>query len=138
MNYLADIGAIIRVIPCAELEVRLSEHDFDNYITDPTPFDFLVEGWLEDGQTLYGLYGPVVSGPERYHNLICNIFVRYDQSNWRNSSKDWANFKVGPSIATRCHSHPVWHPAGTEVGGFPSISRYGEICVVRPGALTLP
>jgi hypothetical protein len=130
MKTLATIGVRIQVTPCAELEVRLSEQDADNYIVDPAPFEFLVEGWLEDAQIFYGLYGPVISGPERYHNLICNIFVRYDHSDWRNSSKDWANFKVGPTKATRCHSHASWHPAGTVVSGFPRICRYGEICVV--------
>ena len=93
MNTLASIGVRIRVTPWDEIYVKMSEQDPGNYINDPTPFEFRVEGRLEDGQIFYGLYGPVVSGPERYHNLICNIFVRVDGSDWRISSKCSANFK---------------------------------------------
>jgi hypothetical protein len=103
------------------------------YIHDPTPFEFRVEGRLEDGQIFYGLYGPVVSGPQRYHNLICNIFVRADGSDWRISSKCQARFKVGPSKATRIHSHDFRHPDGTQVSGLPLIATFGEICVLSTG-----
>ena len=133
MKVLASIGVRIRVTPWDDISVKMSEQDAGNYINDPTPFEFLVEGWLEDGQIFYGLYGPVVSGPERYHNLICSVFVREDGSDWRISSKSSANFKVGPSKATRCHSYDFRHPEGTEVSGFPYISRFGEICVVSTG-----
>ncbi len=128
MKTLANIGARIQVTPWDEIFVKTTE-DPGIYVHDPTPFEFLVEGWLEDGQIFYGLYGPVVSGPERYHNLICNIFVRLDGSDWRISSKSQANFKVGTSKATRCHSRDFRHPEGTEVSGLPLIARFGEICV---------
>ena len=130
MKTLASIGARIRVTPWDDLYVKMTEQDADNYVNDPTPFEFRVEGRLEDGQIFYGLYGPVISGPERYHNLMCSIYVREDGSDWRVTSKSSANFKVGPSKATRCHMHDFRHPEGTEVTGLPLICRFGEICVV--------
>jgi hypothetical protein len=129
MKTLASIGVRIRVTPWDELYVKMAEGT-GNYINDPTPFDFLVDGWLEDGQIFYGLYGPVVSGPERYHNLICNVFLREGGSDWRISSISQAAFKVGPSKATRCHAYDFRHPEGTEVSGLPLIGRFGEISVV--------
>ena len=133
MKTLASIGVRIRVTPWDEIWVKLIEKDSGNLIDDRTPFEFLVEGRLEDGQIFYGLYGPVVSGPERYHNLICNIFVRADGSDWRISSKCQACFKVGPSKAIRRHRYDWKHPEGTEVSGLPLIARFGEICVVSTG-----
>jgi hypothetical protein len=146
MTTLATIGARIRVTPGDEIYVKMTEHDtgpYDgrNYINDPTPFEFLVEGRLDDGQIFYGLYGPVVSGPERYRNLICNIILRADGSDWRISSKCQANFIVGPSKVTRVHTHDFRHPEGTKLSGLPLIARFGEICVVgRPaiGTSTSP
>lgn len=132
MKTLASIGVQIRVTPWDDIYVRTTEEP-GNYIDDRTPFEFQVEGRLEDGQIFYGLYGPVVSGSERYHNLICNIIVRADGSDWRISSKCQASFKVGPSKATRCHQYDFRHPEGTEVSGWPLIARFGEICVVSTG-----
>src|SRR5438132_14171007 len=133
MTPLASIGTVIRVTPWEDIWVKMPAEKTGNYINDLTPFQFQVEGRLEDGQIFYGLYGPVVSGPERYHNLICNIFVRVDGSDWRITSKCSANFKVGPSKATRCHMYDCRHPEGTEVVGLPLITRFGEICVVSTG-----
>ncbi len=132
MKTLASIGGRIRVTPWDEIYVQMTEQP-GSYINDPTPFEFLVEGRLEDGQIFYGLYGPVVSGPERYHNLICNIMVRVDGSDWRISSTCQASFKVGPSKAIRRHYHDFRHPEGTEVSGWPLIVRFGGICVVPTG-----
>src|SRR5206468_5951471 len=124
MKFLASIGVRIRVTPWDDIWVKMSELDAINYINDPTPFEFLVEGWLEDGQIFYGLYGPVVSGPKRYQNLICNIVVREDGADWRISSESSANFKVGPSRATRCHQYDFRHPEGTLMSGWPVIARF--------------
>jgi hypothetical protein len=130
MKTLASTGVRIRVTPWDEIYVRTTEAP-GGYIDDPTPFEFRVEGRLEDGQISYGLYGPVVSGPERYHNLICNIIVRADGSDWRISSKCQASFKVGPSKATRRHCEDFRHPEGTEMSAkWPLIARFGEIRVV--------
>ena len=130
MKFLASIGVRIRVTPWDDIWVKMSEQDAVNYIHDPTPFEFLVEGWLEDGQIFYGLYGPVVSGPERYQGLICNIVVREDGADWRISSESSASFKVGPSKVTRSHQYDFRHPEGTAMSGLPVIGRFGEICVV--------
>ena len=128
METLATIGARVRVTPWDEIYVRKEETG--DYLDDRTPFEFLVEGRLEDGQIFYGLHGPVVAGPDRYLNLICNILVRADGSDWRKSSKCQAQFKVGPSKAVRCHAYDFRHPEGTEVSGYPQISRFGGIEVI--------
>src|SRR3954464_4966672 len=114
MTTLATNGVQIRVTPWDDIYIRTKEEPV-KYVNDPTPFEFRVEGRLEDGQIFYGLYGPVVSGPERYPNLICNICVRADGSDWRISSKCMASFKVGPSKAARCHAYDFRHPEGTAV-----------------------
>jgi hypothetical protein len=129
MTFIASIGAIVRVTPWDELQVIQSEETWE-FVDDRTPFDFRVEGRLEDGQIFYGLFGPVVSGPDRYRNLICNIMVRGDGSDWRCETVCQALFKVGPSKAVRCHYEDFRHPDGTSVAGFPRISRFGEIRVV--------
>ena len=132
MRTLASIGVKIRLTPWDDIYVKMSEQDVGTYINDPTPFEFRVEGKLEDGQIFYGLYGPVVSGSERYRDLICSIFVREDGSDWRICSRSSAYFKVGPTKATRCHMHDFRHSEGTVVSGLPLISRFGEISVVEP------
>jgi hypothetical protein len=128
METLATIGVRIRVTPWDD--IWIVDGESVETVDDRTPFEFQVEGWLEDGQIFYGLYGPVVSGPERYHSLICNIILRSDGSDWRKTSRCSANFKVGPSIATRCHAYDFRHPDGTKILGYPRIVRFGEIRVV--------
>jgi hypothetical protein len=130
MKPLASIGVRIRVTPWAEFYVNMTEEDSGSYVDDRTPFEFLVEGWLEDGQIFYGLYGPVVSGPDRYHNFICNIVVRADGADWRINSKCQAYFKVGPSKSIRCHAYDFRAHEGTKLSGWPLISGIGGICVV--------
>jgi len=79
---IADIGTIVEVTPWDEIWVKTSSAPAEN-IDDKTPFRFRVEGWLWDGQIFYGLHGPVVSGPTRYRDLICNVFVRAEGTDWR-------------------------------------------------------
>ena len=50
MKTLASIGVRIRVTPWDSIYVKMAEEDTGNYIDDRTPFEFLVEGRLEDGQ----------------------------------------------------------------------------------------
>ena len=44
----------MRVTPWDEIDVRMTESLGDD-LDDPTPFEFVVEGRLEDGQIFYGL-----------------------------------------------------------------------------------
>lgn len=125
---IATIGAVIEVTPGEEM---VFESESESYLIDDlTSFRFRVEGRLEDGQIFYGLFGPIIAGPERYTGLICNIMVRYNETDWRTSSKCGANFKVGPNRVTRFHEKDFRHPDGTELKGYPRISRFGSIEVV--------
>ena len=125
MATLATMGITIRVTPWDDVMARYQ--DSFEFVDDRTPFEFQVEGRLEDGQVFYGIYGPVASDPERYRGLICNAILRADGADWRISSRCDANFKVGPSIATRCHAFDFRHPDGTQVSGHPVFSRFGKI-----------
>jgi len=129
MNAIGNIGAIIEVSPCDDVWAETNAQECDN-LTDRTPFRFRVEGRLEDGQIFYGLFGPVVSGPDRYRNLVCNIMVRVDGTDWRNEVQSQANFKVGPKMAYRDHRYDFRHPEGTRVDGYPIFGRFGWIELV--------
>lgn len=129
MNFLADIGATIEVTPGDDIWVKSSDTT-TTYLDDRTPFRFSVAGRLMDGQIFYGLYGPVISGPERYLHLTCNIMVRIDGCDWRKERASGANFKVGPGMAERRHEFDFRHPEGTRIAGYPVIGRYGHVEVV--------
>lgn len=126
---LADIGATIEVSPCDDVQYRLDDGS-SGFLADRIPFRFEVAGRLEDGQIFYGLFGPVISGPDCYVGLICNIVVRIDGSDWREEQLSQASFRIGPSIAYRDHRFDFRHPEGTKVDGFPRYGRFAEIEVV--------
>jgi hypothetical protein len=131
MVALATVGTLVRVTPWDDLQYWHSPDAQWEFVKDATPFVFRVEGWLEDGHIFYGLYGPVVDGPERYRDLICSIIVREDGSDWRVQSRSSAGFKVGPSIVFRDHMHDFRHPEGTILDGFPWMSRFGEVMAIE-------
>lgn len=130
MKHLADIGCLIEVIPNDIIWIKTSELPAID-VDDLTPFRFRVEGWLEDGQIFYGLWGHIHSGPERYQGLVCNITVRIDACDWRIETASAANFKVGPSPAFRNHEFDFRHPHGIRISGFPVIGRYASVRVVE-------
>ena len=139
MQMLATNGTLIEVAPWDDLQHWPDANTPWDFVNDRTPFRFRVAGELVDNGFFFGLYGPVKSGPERYLNLICNIMLRNDDSDWYNSTKCGASFKVGPTIAKRVAdydpaNHSDWpfylHPEGTHVDGFPRTSRFGGICVI--------
>ena len=130
MNALADIGAAIEVTPWDEIWIKTSELPCD-YVDDTRPFRFRVQGRLKDGQIFFGLYGPVIEGPDRYQGLICNIMVRANPTDWRHEERCQANFKVGPSVARWNYELDFRHPEGTIVDGYPVIGRFGSIHVVH-------
>ncbi len=143
MPSLATYGALIEVTPRDELQYWPSPDSGWTFVSDPTPFRFRVAGELIDDGFFFGLHGPVESGPSRYLNLICNIVIRYDNSDWQHTSKCGASFKVSPSIARRNASYDLLehdnvpfyqHPEGTVVDGYPRVSRYGGIRVVEDQA----
>lgn len=130
MTALGTVGTLVQVTPGDDVQYW-SDPDSDwQFIDDWTPFIFRVEGWLEDGHIRYGLYGPVVDGPQRYQNLICSIIVRDDGSDWRVDTDGSAGFRVGPAIVTRDHRHDFRHPEGTVMVGYPRMSRFGYLQVL--------
>jgi hypothetical protein len=129
MSAIADIGAVIEVSPADWVWVQNSALQHD-YIEDRTKFRFRVQGRLEDGQIFYGLFGRVMSGPERYQDLICNITVRLDASDWRVEEQSQANFKVGTNVAYRDHAFDFRHPEGTKIDGYPVFGRFAWIEVM--------
>jgi hypothetical protein len=130
MAALATVGSLVRVTPWDELQYWSDPESEWEFVDDRRPFVFRVEGWLEDGHIQYGLYGPVVDGPERYHGLMCSIVTREDGSDWRFESSGSAGFKVGPNVAVRNHYHDFRHPEGTVVTGYPRMSRFGGVEVI--------
>lgn len=136
---LATVGQSIKVIPSAELQYWSEEGEPMSFIEDLTPFVFRVEGELMDEGAFFGLYGAIVSGPDRYLGLIANVMVRCDPCDWHTAIACHANFKVGPSIAKKASSYVAddggvkfyFHPLGTRVEGFPRISRFAEILVIE-------
>lgn len=140
MNALATIGGLIEVTPCDEIQYWRDAESNWILIDDPSPFCFRVSGELIDDGVFFGLFGPVESGPNRYQNLICNVFLRIDDSDWRNTTKCGAGFKVAPSIAKRDPNYNpaensempfFFHPEGTSVDGYPQISRYAGIRAIE-------
>jgi hypothetical protein len=131
MAALGTVGILVRVTPWDDLQYWPSPEAEWVFVDDRTPFVFRIEGWLEDGHISYGLYGPVVDGPQRYRDLICSIIVRVDGSEWRVESCSSAAFKVGPNIVVRNHKHDFRHPEGTILEGYPRMSRFGEVMVLE-------
>lgn len=136
MAGLATVGTLVRMTPWDDLQYWVGPDAVWEFVEDRTPFVFRVEGWLEDGHISYGLYGSVVSGPERYHGLICSIITREDGCDWRVESSGSAGFKVGPTAAVRDHRHDFRHPEGTIVEGYPRMSRFGGVEVVTGAAVS--
>ena len=139
MATLATIGTLIEVTPWDELQHWPDANTVWEFVDDRTPFRFRVAGKLIDNGFFFGLYGPVESGPERYEDLICNIILRHDDSDWQNTSECGASFVVAPAIAKRVSDYdpaehdgiPFYlHPEGTFVDGYPRTSRFGGIRVI--------
>ena len=131
MAALGTVGILVCVTPWDDLQYWPSPESEWEFVDDRTPFVFRIEGWLEDGHISYGLYGPVVDGPQRYRGLMCSIIVRVDGSDWRVESCSSAAFKVGPNLVVRNHEHDVRHPEGTMLEGYPRMSRFGEVLVLE-------
>ena len=140
MPALATTGTLIEVAPWDDLQYWPDANTVWEFVDDRTPFRFRVAGELFHDGFFFGLYGPVESGPDRYLDLICNIMLRHDNSDWYNSIECGASFKVGPTIAKRVVGYdstnhddcPFYlHPEGTCVDGFPRTSRFGGICVIN-------
>jgi len=129
MKSIAELGTIVQVSPCDDINVYLGSSS--KSIVDRRPFCFKVEERLEDGQVFYGLWGVVVSGHERFQNLICSIIIRMDGADWRKVSKCSARFKVGKTKVIRDHRFDFRHPDGTRILDFPYMSSIGEVQVLE-------
>jgi len=99
------------------------------------PFTFRVEGELYDDSQFFGLFGPIISGPNRMLSLTCNILQR-DVADWNKVLSCTANFKIGPTKARRNQEfEPTedfdwpWynHPESTSLDGYPRYCRFGVI-----------
>ena len=131
MAALGTVGILVQVTPWDDLQCWASPEAEWVFVADSAPFVFRVAGWLEDGHIFYGLYGPVVDGPQRYRGLICSIIVRNDGSDWRVESRSSAGFKVGPNVVVRDHRYDFRHPEGTILQGYPQMSRFAEVLVLE-------
>lgn len=130
MSCIAAIGARIKVSPWDDVSYSKSADSFGTF-NDRSEFEFLVEGWLKEGESLFGLYGPVLSGPERYRDLTCTIITRADDSNWQKTEECQARFYVGPSIGIRDHNFRFENPNALKIVGFPNFASLGAISVVK-------
>ncbi len=137
---LATIGALIKVSPIDEIQYSYSYENF-GMISDYSPFHFRVGGKLFDNEFLFGVYGPITAGHQRYSGLICSLIMRVEPCDWNLDTKSSAFFKIGPTRVFRNEEfdfddHPdlaYWfvHPDATKVKGYPSFSRAGDIEVVK-------
>jgi len=126
MNTLSKLGTIIQVNLWDDLSFRVDKKT-SFLITDRSAFQFMVEGQLYESGKLFGLYGKIMSGHKRYQQLICNVIVRADNSNWECSSQCQANVKIGPGVIQRNIEFDYRHPDGTRIKGFPVLNSIGEI-----------
>ena len=129
MKTLVDIGIKMRLTPQEEIWIR-NETD-TIYVSDLSPIVLISEGKLEDGHIFYGMFGPVIEGHERYRGLICSILTRVDADDWRKARSTQVNFKIGPAPVFRNHAFDFRHPEGTDIVGYPVISRFGRIEVIE-------
>lgn len=129
MRTISDIGSILEVTPQEEIWIQ-SDPDTCEYIRDFSAFRMRVDGLLEENGVLFGVFGPVLSGPGRYQGLLANVTVRLDGSDWRRDVSTQANFKVGPGKVYRIPEFDWRNPVGTEIDGFPVIGRFGRVKVI--------
>lgn len=138
---LATLGVTIKVSPFDDIQFQFSDNEH-GFIDDWSPFCFRVAGELLDDGYFFGLFGPIVSGHERYHGLICSITLRVLPCEWHSVSECSANFKVGPARILRNDNfefsepsdlpHWCFHPDATKVQGYPKFSRMADIVVAEP------
>uniref|UniRef100_UPI001F362CCE hypothetical protein n=1 Tax=Roseimaritima sediminicola TaxID=2662066 RepID=UPI001F362CCE len=131
MTAIATVGALVRVSPWDDLQYVAGPDTPQEFLADRTSFVMRVAGWLEDGHIRYGVFGPVLDGPDRYLDLTCSLIVRVDGCDWRSDTSSSAKFKVGSSVVVRKHEYDFRHPDGTILVGYPRISCLGEIVTVE-------
>ena len=126
MPPIAKIGSVIEVTPSDNIQFVVGPRDFQ-IIKDRNAFSMKVEGLIENEEKVVGVYGPVLSGHERYRGLTASLLIRLDNSDWTRDNHSAAGFKVGHGPAKPNGKHQVSHPDGTDIEGFPFIVRYGSI-----------
>ncbi len=126
MPPIAQMGSVVEVSPSDEIQIVFGLGDYE-FVNDRSPFSVTVEGLIRQGEKVIGIYGPVTSGHERYKGLTATLLLRLDNSDWTRDNHSAAGFKVGRGSARPNGRHPVWHPEGTDIEGFPFITRYGTI-----------
>jgi hypothetical protein len=126
MPPIAKIGSLVEVTPLDEIQIVFGPGNHE-FVNDKTPFSMKVDGLLKEKERVIGVYGPVVSGHERYKDLTATLLVRLDNSDWTRDNHSAAGFKVGQGPAKPNGKYLVSHPEGTDIDGFPFIVRYGSI-----------
>jgi len=138
LKSLARTGAVIRVKPGGNVYYDLNEREsgcLDSYGS----FEMLVSGALAESGNIYGVYGPVISGPHQYTELICSLLMRtFPPKDWNRVSEDHVNFKIGPSVVEENQSickaelgnlSFYYHPDRTVIKGYPRFCRFGYATV---------
>ena len=126
MPPIATIGSLVEVTPSDEIQIVFGPKNSE-FVNDRTPFSLRVEGLIHEKEKLTGVFGPVLAGHQRYRGLTATLFLRLDNSDWTRDNHSAAGFKVGRGPAKPNGKHPVSHPDGTDIEGFPFIVRYGSI-----------
>lgn len=141
MAGLSTTGARLRVKP--QTEIQAAYENSRNTFSDATPFDFMVESYLVDVDLdlFFGLFGPIIQGPDRYSGLYCNLMARIiPLCDWETLTSTHVNFKVGRSRVIRDESLSLieipedceyYHLAdGTKLKGFPRYTSFGTVELV--------
>ena len=126
MPPIAKIGSVVEVKPSDEIQIVFGPQLYE-FVNDRTPFSMRVEGLIQEKEKVIGVFGPVISGHERYLGLTATLFIRLDNSDWARDNHSAAGFKVGRNPARPNGRHPISHPEGADIDGFPFITRYGSV-----------
>ncbi|GAB4154167.1 MAG: hypothetical protein Tsb009_30710 [Planctomycetaceae bacterium] len=124
------IGAVVQVTPLYDIKTRISDEMY-THLDDSTPFEFSIEGIIEDNSLFYGLYGPVISGPKRYDDCICSMIAFEGESNWNEISHCESYVIVGHSKVVRNQSYNPSDSKGFTTNGMPEYIQVSECRVME-------
>jgi hypothetical protein len=126
MPPIAQIGSIVKLTTGDRIQIVHGprQHEF---IDDRSPFSLRVSDIIGYEGRMIGVYGPVVSGHDRYKGLIASLLIRPDDADWTKDNLSSANFCVAYAPVKPNGKHPPRHPEGWGIGGFPYMGSYGLI-----------
>ncbi|HEX3624944.1 MAG TPA: hypothetical protein VH280_05885 [Verrucomicrobiae bacterium] len=126
MPSIAQIGSVVTVTPSEDIQIVHGQGRYE-FINDPSPFALKISGAIEENGRVVGVYGETISGHERYKGLIVSLLLRLDGSDWKIDNHSAANFIVSKKPVKPNGKHPIGHPEGVDIEGYPFICRYGRI-----------